>query len=367
MFQNFLSVSQSHRWIGCRPYCRKSQDGLSKALQGIYEWIPARIAVFKERNFMPATMAAKKTMKAVQIHAFGGPEVLRYEDVPLPKPKPNEILVRVRAAGVNPVDWKIREGHLSGSLPMIMGVDFSAVVESVGSGVTKFRPGDAVFGQVADESGSYAEYALTMESYLARKPEGLDDIRAAALPVAGLVAWQALFDTAKLTSGQTALIHGASGGVGRFAVQFAKCKGARVIGTASGDHVGQVRQLGADEVIDYRKTKFEEVAREVDVVLDTVGGETQERSWKVLKRGGVLVSLVQPPSAEKAAAQGARGFIVYQKGNGEQLATIADLVTKGKVKVNVETVLPLQEARKAQEMSQSGHAGGKIVLEVNGP
>jgi NADPH:quinone reductase-like Zn-dependent oxidoreductase len=313
---------------------------------------------------MPTTMTEKETMKAVQIHAFGGPEVLQYEDVPQPQPKANEILVRVHAAGVNPVDWKIREGFLSATLPMIMGIDFSGVVKSVGAGVTKYRSGDAVFGQVADESGSYAEYAVAMESDVARKPEGLDDIRAAALPVAGLVPWQALFEVANLTAGQTVLIHGAAGGVGSFAVQFAKWKGARVIGTASGAHVEQVRQLGADEVIDYRKTKFEEVARDVDVVLDTIGGETQERSWAVLKRGGVLVSLVQPPSAEKAAARGARGFFVRQKANGDQLAAIAGLVVKGTVKVNVETVLPLPEARQAQELSKTGHSGGKIVLEV---
>ncbi len=315
---------------------------------------------------MPMTMTEKETMKAVQIHSYGGPEVLQYEDVPRPKPKAKEILVRVHAAGVNPVDWKIREGFLTATLPLIMGIDFSGVVESVGSGVTKYRPGDSVFGQVADESGSYAEYAVAMESDVARKPEGLDHLRAAALPVAALVPWQALFDTANLTAGQTVLIHGAAGGVGSFAVQFAKSKGARVIGTASGDHVGQVRQLGADEVIDYRKTKFEEVARDVDVVLDTIGGETQERSWQVLKRGGVLVSLVQPPSAEKAAAHGVRGLFVSQKANGVQLATIADLVVKGKVNVKVEAVLPLAEARKAQELSKTGHSGGKIVLEVNG-
>src|SRR6266853_2317556 len=272
----------------------------------------------------------KETMKAVQIHAFGGPEVLQYEEVPQPQPKANEILVRVHAAGVNPVDWKIREGYLSATSPMIMGIDFSGVVESVGSGVTKYRRGDAVFGQVADASGSYAEYAVAMESDVARKPEALDHIRAAALPVAGLTPWQALFDTANLSAGQKVLIHGAAGGVGSFAVQFAKWKGAHVLGTASGSHVEQVRQLGADEVIDYRKTKFEEVARDVDVVLDTVGGETQERSWKVLKRGGVLVSLVQQPAAEKAAAQGARGFFIRQKASGLQLAAIADLVVKGK-------------------------------------
>jgi len=315
---------------------------------------------------MPMTMTEKETMKAVQIHSFGGPEVLKYEDVPRPQPKAKEILVRVYAAGVNPVDWKIREGYLTATLPLIMGIDFSGVVESVGAGVTKYRSGDAVFGQVADESGSYAEYALTMESDVAPKPVGLDHLRAAALPVAGLVPWQALFDTANLTAGQTVLIHGAAGGVGSFAVQFAKWKGARVIGTASGDHVEQVRQLGADEVIDYRKSKFEEVVRDVDVVLDTIGGETQERSWQVLKRGGILVSLVQPPSAEKAAARGVRGLMVRQKANGTQLAAIADLVVKGKVKVKVEAVLPLAEARKAQELSKTGHSGGKIVLEVNG-
>src|SRR5205814_5862158 len=241
---------------------------------------------------MPTTMTEKGTMKAVQIHAFGGPEVLQYEDVPQPQAKANEILVRVHAAGVNPVDWKIREGYLSAPLPMIMGIDFSGMVESVGAGVTKYRSGDAVFGQVADESGSYADYAVAMESDVARKPEGLDHIRAAALPVAGLVPWQALFDTANLTAGQTVLIHGAAGGVGGFAVQFAKWKGARVIGTASGASAKLVHELGADQVIDYRTTKFEDLVRDADMILDTIGGETQERSWKVLKHGGILVSLV---------------------------------------------------------------------------
>jgi NADPH:quinone reductase-like Zn-dependent oxidoreductase len=315
---------------------------------------------------MTGTMTGKQTMKAIQIHAHGGPDVLQFEDVPRPEPKPNKVFVRVHAAGVNPVDWKIREGHLPMPLPMIMGIDFSGVVESVGHGVTKFRSGDEVFGQVADESGSYAEYALAMESDIARKPKALNDNAAAALPVAALTPWQALFDTANLKTGQTVLIHGAAGGVGSFAVQFAKWKGARVIGTASGAHVEQVRQLGANEAIDYRKTKFEEVARDVDVVLDTIGGETQERSWKVLKRGGVLVSLVQLPPPEKAASVGANGFMVRQKPNGDQLATIADLVVVGKVKVNIETVVPLRDARKAQELSQQGHSGGKIVLTLSG-
>ncbi len=303
-------------------------------------------------------------MKAVRIHAYGGPDVLCLEEVSRPEPRANEMLVRVHAAGVNPVDWKIREGLLQGPLPMIMGIDFSGVVESLGSEISEYRVSDAVFGQVADESGGYAEYALALASDVARKPEGLDDVRAAALPVSALTAWQALFDTAHLAAGQKILIHAAAGGVGGFAVQFAKWKAAHVIGTASADHADYVRQLGADEIIDYRKMKFEEVARDVDVVLDTIGGETQERSWRVLNRGGTLVSLVQPPSQEKAAVHGARGIMMRQKVNGEHLATIADLVVSGKIKVNVETVLPLKEARKAQELSQKGHAGGKIVIEV---
>src|SRR2546421_11164445 len=176
----------------------------------------------EEENIMPTTMTEKETMKAVQIHAFGGPEVLQYEDVPQPQPKANQILVRVHAAGVNPIDWKLREGFLSAPLPMIMGIDFSGVVERVGSGATKHRPGDAVFGQVAEESGGYAEYAVAMESDVARKPEGLDHIRAAALPGAGLVPRQAPFDTANLTAGQTGLIPGRAGGVGGLAGQLAE-------------------------------------------------------------------------------------------------------------------------------------------------
>jgi NADPH:quinone reductase-like Zn-dependent oxidoreductase len=309
---------------------------------------------------MATTMTRKATMKAVQIHSFGGPEVLRFEDVPTPEPRAGQMLVRVRAAGVNPVDWKIREGHLGKiPLPSIMGVDFSGVVEALGQGAHAFREGEEVLGQVADESGSYAEFAIAPESQIARKPDSLDHIQAAALPVAGLTPWQALFDIARLQPGQTILIHAAAGGVGSFAVQFAKWKGARVIGTASAESIGLVRELGADEVIDYRKQRFEQLVRNVDVVLDTIGGDTQERSWQVLKPGGILVSLVQPPSPQHA---GARGVMHRQQPRGDQLAEIAALVVAGKVKVKVEKTFPLREARQAQELSQSGHAHGKIVL-----
>jgi NADPH:quinone reductase-like Zn-dependent oxidoreductase len=316
---------------------------------------------------MPGTMTTTRTMKAVRIHSFGGPEVLRLEEVPAPEPGANEILVHVRAASVNPADWKIREGLLGESpLPSIMGIDFSGTVEAVGSGVTEFHVGEEVLGEVADESGSYAQYAIAPVSQVAHKPDALDHRQAAALPVASLTAWQALFDTAHLEAGQKILIHAAAGGVGGFAVQFAKWKGAHVFATASSKNSEFVRQLGADEVIDYHSTRFEEVVHDADVVFDTIGGQTQERSLKVLKRGGILVSVVQPPDQKMADALGVRAVFMVQKARGDQLAEIANLVASGKIKVNIESVLPLEQVRTAHERSQSGHARGKIVL-VPGP
>jgi len=312
-----------------------------------------------------STMTTTHTMKAVRIHSFGGPEVLHYEDVPVPEPRPKELLIRIHAAGVNPVDWKIREGRFGqGPLPQIMGSDFSGIVDSVGIDAGEFHAGDPVFGVIAEDSGSYAEFAVAPVSRVARKPAALDDIQAAALPTAGLTAWQALFDSAQLKAGQTVLIHAAAGGVGGFAVQFAKWKGARIVGTASGESVEFVRQLGADEVIDYRTARFEDRVKDVDVVLDTIGGDTQERSWQVLKRGGTLVSIVQPPSLERAAARGMRAVFLLSKPRGDQLEQIAALVVAHKVKVHAATVLPLEKAREAQQMSQSGHTRGKIVLRV---
>lgn len=306
------------------------------------------------------------TMKAVHIHEMGGPEVLRYEEVPRPEPGAHEVLVHVHAAGINPADWKIREGQFGKiALPAMMGIDFSGEIEALGPGVTEFRVGEMVFGSVADESGSYAEYALADTSTIIEKPRGLDHVLAAAIPVPALTAWQALFDTAQLRGGQKVLIHGASGGVGGFAVQFAKWKGAYVFATASGDNAALVRGLGVDEFIDYRKMKFEDVVRDADAVFDTIGGDTQERSWKVLKKGGILVSIVQPPSEETAKAHGVRGvFMAENAKRTDELTQIADLVASGRVKVNVETILPLRDARKAQELSQSGHARGKIVLAI---
>lgn len=304
-------------------------------------------------------------MKAVRIHSYGGPETLILEDAPIPEPQSDELLVRIFAAGVNPVDWKIREGLLGqGPLPQVMGIDFSGVVEHAGSNVSDFAVGDEVFGEVGEETGSYCEYTTTPVSHVARKPAAFSHAQVAALPVVSLTAWQALFETAHLRLGQKVLIHAATGGVGSFAVQFAKLKGARVIATASGASADFVRGLGADQLIDYHSTRFEDVVHDADLVFDTIGGETQERSFKAIKRGGMLVSIVQPPSMSLAQSRGVTAIFMRQKPDGAQLAKIADLMANGKVKVNVETVLPLSEARKAQEMSQSGHSHGKIVLQV---
>ena len=266
-----------------------------------------------------------KTMKAVCIYAFGGPEVLVYEDAPRPRPGKGEILVRVHAAGINPVDWKIREGHLEEmlhhTLPLVLGWDVSGVVEALGSGAGRFRVGDEVFSKPdIARDGAYAEFIVIKESEVALKPKSLDYVHAAALPLAGLTAWQTLFDAGGLSSGQRVLIHGAAGGVGSLAVQLAKWKGAQVIGTASAHNHEFLRKLGVDQVIDYDTERFEDVIQPVDVVLDTRGGEIQERSWKVLKRDGILVSIASPPSAEVAKTRGMRQAFVFTQPNAPQLA-----------------------------------------------
>jgi len=306
-----------------------------------------------------------ENMKAIRIHQYGGPEELKLEDAPRPQPGTGEVLVRVLAAGVNPVDWKIRAGYLKTYMPVPMpfipGIDISGIVEATGHGVTKFKKGDEVFGA---SNGAYAEFAVAKESELAAKPHSIDHAQAAAIPVAALTAWQALFNAGGLLAGQKVLIHGASGGVGGFAAQFAEAKGAHVIGTASGRNQAFLRQLGIDQPIDYEKTKFEDVVHDVDVVLDTIGGDTQQRSWPVLKKGGILISIVQPPSAEEAAKHGVRATMFARQPNTGELSDIARLIDSGKVKVVVDTILPLSEARRAQELSQTGHTRGKIVLKV---
>ncbi|PIG91818.1 NADPH:quinone reductase [Gloeocapsopsis sp. IPPAS B-1203] len=310
-------------------------------------------------------------MKAIQIHSYGGSEVLRYEDAPQPNITDDEILVQVHAASVNPVDWKIREGYMQQSLkhkmPLILGWDVSGVVVKVGSNVSEIQVGDDIYAYTSlSRDGAYAEYIAVRANEVAHKPKSLDYIAAASVPVVALTAYQALFDAAKLSAGQTVLIHAAAGGVGSFAVQLAKNKGAHVIGTASARNHNFLQELGVDEAIDYNQVRFEDVVYDVDVVFDTIGDEVQERSWKVLKTGGILVSIVSPPSQSTATQHKVRAAFVAVQPNKAQLAEIAALVDAGILKPIVDTVLPLSEARQAHELSQSGHMRGKIVLQVIG-
>ena len=308
-------------------------------------------------------------MKAVRLHEYGGPEVLKYEDAPMPEPAAGEVLVKVHAAGVNPVDWKVRAGYLKGflnyPLPLIPGWDLSGVVESVGAGVTPWKKGDEVYSRPdISRNGAYAEYIAVRATEVARKPKTLDHVKASAIPLAALTAWQALFDAGGLQPGQRVLIHAAAGGVGTFAVQLAHWKGAHVIGTASEKNHAFLKDLGANETIDYGKVRFEDVVRDVDLVLDAMAGETRDRSWKVIKKGGILVTILGQPSAEDAAKHGVRAAGVFVQPNQAELDQISGLVDSGKVKPIIEAVLPLKDARRAHEMNQTLHTRGKIVLQV---
>jgi NADPH:quinone reductase-like Zn-dependent oxidoreductase len=309
------------------------------------------------------------SMKAVRIHSYGGPDVLTYEDAPRPEPGEGEVLIRVHATTVNPFDCALRAGYLSGyitpTFPLILGTDVSGVVEEAGPGVKSFKPGNSVYARAGVyRDGSYAEYAVVSASDVAMKPQSLDHIQAAAIPHVVLTAWQALFDAAKLSEGQTVLIHGAAGGVGHIALQLAKLRGAKVIGTAS-VNLDLVHDLGVDEAVDYSTTLFETVAKNVDVVLDTQGGDTQERSWATLKPGGMLISTVQAPSDETAVAHGVRQHFVYSTPPiGETLTEVAGLIDNGHIKATVSAVMPLQDVRKAHEMIEGKHTRGKLVLQV---
>lgn len=310
-----------------------------------------------------------KTMKAVVIHSYGGRDVLVTEDVHVPEIADDEVLIKVHAAGVNPVDWKVRAGYLKEMLPyefpLILGWDVSGTVEKAGSSVTRLNVGDEVYA-LADISrnGAYAEFIAVKGDGVALKPRSLDHIHAASVPLAALTAWQAIFGAAELSKGQKILIHAAAGGVGSFAVQLARWKGAHVLGTASARNREFLLGLGADEVIDYTVTPFEDVAVDVDVVLDAMGGETQERSWKTLDSEGILVSILGPPDENKAAEFGVRGVGVFVRPDAGQLAEIAELIDNGHVKPKVTEILPMADVAKAHEMSETEHVRGKIVLEV---
>jgi NADPH:quinone reductase-like Zn-dependent oxidoreductase len=308
-------------------------------------------------------------VRKVRIHRFGGPEVLQVDNVELSLPDALQVLVRVKAAGVNPVDFKIRSGQYPAvkedRLPYTLGRDVSGIVEKCGAQATLFEIGDEVLGMVGIGGGGYAEKVVLDEQALTRKPPRLDYPHAAAIPLAAQTAWQGLFRYGRLQSGQSVLIHGGSGGVGHFAVQFAKIKGARVLTTVSTGNVEFARSLGADVIIDYQTERFEERALGLDMVFDLIGGETRERSWKLLKRGGVLVSTLTEPSQETAARLGVRALRYTVEADGSELAEIADLVASGKVKPHVQKIFRLEEASQALAAIEHGGSVGKVVLSLD--
>jgi NADPH:quinone reductase-like Zn-dependent oxidoreductase len=292
----------------------------------------------------------------------GGPEVLELEDLDRPEPGDGEVLIRIGAVSVNPIDWKFRRGLIPKQLPAVLGNDVSGIVGQSRSDA--FAAGDAVFGIAA--SGGYAEFATTPAQLLARRPSGLDDVHAAALPVAALTAWQALFDRGGLERGQTALIAGAAGGVGHLAVQFAKRAGARVIGTGSARNRDYVLGLGADEYLDYNQVDVGSSAAGVDVAFDTVGGETTATLLPAVRDGGVLVTIAGGPPEEEARERAVRAELLIMSPDPEELARIGALVADGAVHVELAEVLPLADVRRAHELSESGHTRGKIILTVGG-
>ena len=316
-----------------------------------------------------AALANSQTMKAIVAHEYGGPNVLKVEEVPVPTPKEDEMLVKVFAAGVNSFDGVLRSGKYAKpngtQLPWHPGYDIAGVVEKVGGKVNKFKVGDAIFAYITIlKGGGYAEYALAKESDAALKPKTLSFVEAAGVPSVALTAWQAMVDKANVQSGQVVLIHGGSGGVGMFAVPFAKIRGAKVFATASTANQDFLKQLGADVPIDYKTQKFEDIAKDVDVVIDGVGGETLARSYPIVKKGGIVVSLSDRVDQAQLAKYGIRGTSVAVQNNGDELAQIGKLIDEGKIKVTVSETFPLADANKAQAKADLGHTRGKIVLKV---
>ncbi|MEP6820859.1 MAG: NADP-dependent oxidoreductase [Chthoniobacterales bacterium] len=325
------------------------------------------VALLAVANFAAAADSAPVMMNAVVAHKYGGPEVLKFEQVPKPEPKENEALVRVIAAGVNPADPLIVGGKYAKEfgthLPLIPGYDIAGIVEKTGANVTTLKVGDEVYGYPLF-GGGWAEFATVTENEAAAKPTSLNFTEAAAVPLAALTAWQALVDIAQLKEGQTILIHGGSGGVGSFAVQIAKARGARVIATASTANQDLLKQLGADVAVDYTKTKFEEIAKDVDAVLDPVGDDTLARSYAVVKMGGIVMSLVDRPDPAELEKRGIRGASISVKPDAEDLAEIALLIDANKIKPVVTEVLPMSDATEALTQAETHHTRGKLVLRI---
>jgi NADPH:quinone reductase-like Zn-dependent oxidoreductase len=305
-------------------------------------------------------------MQAARFHEYGPPDVLRVETAPRPEPGDGEVLVRVQSAGVNPIDWKYRAGYLQEFMPLelphIPGLDLAGTVAAVGAGASDFSPGDDVLGRGA---GTYAEYAVAPATTLAHKPAAVSFDQAATLAIGGVTVWASLFEAAKLEPGQRLLVHGGAGGVGSFAVQLGHWKGAQVVATASAGNLDLVRRLGADEVIDYTAVRFEDELRDLDVVLDTVGGEVTDRSWGVLRPGGMLVVIAGMPDADTAAARGVRtSGTQAPEVTSPILAQLAALVESGDLDPQVGETFPLADAARAHAASETGHGHGRIVLHI---
>ncbi len=309
------------------------------------------------------------TMQAFRLHRFGGPEVLQLESIPVPQPGPDEVLVRVHAASVNPVDYKTREGAYplirENALPFTLGRDLSGVIERVGEGVSGWKPGQPVYAFLGQGQGAYAQFAIVPATALARKPNTTDYQVASAVPLAALTAWQGLFEHGLLASGERVLIHAGAGGVGHFAVQFARAKGAQVYVTASGDGVDFVRSLGIENVIDYKTQRFEDAVRDVDLVFDLVGGDTQQRSWRVIRNGGALVSTINEPSQAEASKHGARAMRYTAHPDGKVLAQIAEMIDGARVRVVVAARFSFDAARDALARVERGGLHGKAVIHVS--
>lgn len=311
-------------------------------------------------------------MKAVRIHQYGGREVLSIDDIPVPAIAPDEVLVRVVAASINPVDWKVRAGYLAQMiphpLPLTLGWDVSGVVAAVGAGVTQWQVGDAVFSRPdLARNGTYAEFVAIRAIECARKPRTISHVEAASLPLAGITAWEAMIDVAKVGPGQRVLVHAGSGGVGSLAIQIAKAAGATVIATTSGRNRALVESLGADQVVDYTTTKVADAVEPVDAVFDTLGGDVQEASWSLLKPGGIQVSIISPPDEAHAAALGVRGAFVFIGPNAPVLERLAAMVDGGTLRPVVGAEFSLDDIVAAHALSESGRAVGKIVLYVGAP
>ena len=311
-------------------------------------------------------------MKAIRIHAYGSVDVLQFEDAPRPILENDDVLIKVIASSINPVDWKIRDGHLKSMInypmPLILGWDVSGIVAEVGKNVSRFKIGDAVFSRPdIKRNGTYAEYVAVRENEIAFKPQTISHMEAATLPLDGITAWQALFKVSKLKPGYRILIHGGSGGVGTLAVQLAKAQGAYVITTTSKKNATLLESLGASEVIDYHSAQFADQVKDLDIVFDTIGGETQNSSWKTLKPGGIMVSIVSPPSQEKAKELNVRGEFLFIEPDANVLTKLAEYVDFGKLRPIIGGEFSLEHTREAHLFSQQGHVVGKIVLHVGTP